>query len=449
MSPSCIAILEEPSSLKLVLPIHFVKNVYGEYWQRRKVMITHETRRSWPVSLRSVSGESIITDGWSNVIRDLDLTKRTILRLRIMEDKSMENSCFDENICGESFVTFNRYNILKIIVLPEAYVTKCYSYVPVNDCYNINAAGHSWKVETAKINDNYVFTKGCPKLFHDLGIEEDDLLLLTKTDNATFEIKIYRRGVELDVNIKEESDDESVLEIPKDTYYKNVDFPFCEDDDSVDLFMCEMNESGIKDEVSKNVGGEEVSNVETKSVMREEINQLPKEDVKKKGKHIEGYCKADEGKALICGTEVEMQTVSTVGKRTRSRLEKEIRKISGSKLKILDVAPKRVARKNSVDKDGNYEFTQKGGNRMVCFSTLIDKRLKNKVHVLKVRNMKGKTIDMNVRRQKNGDDVRYAIEGWPMFMKENGLRLGDKMHFKFISTGNLLILSDVDEVTAV
>ena len=74
--------------------------------------------------------------------------------------------------------------------------------------------------------------------------------------------------------------------------------------------------------------------------------------------------------------------------------------------------------------------------------------LKNKVHVLKVRNMKGKTVDMNVRRQKNGDDVRYAIEGWPMFMKENGLRLGDKMHFKFISTGNLLILSDVDQVNA-
>ena len=109
-------------------------------------------------------------------------------------------------------------------MLPEAYVTKCYSYVPVNDCYNINAAGHSWKVETEKINDNYVLTKGCPKLFHDLGIEEDDLLLLTKTDNATFEKKIYRRGVELDVNIREESDDESVLEIPKDTYYKNVDF---------------------------------------------------------------------------------------------------------------------------------------------------------------------------------------------------------------------------------
>ena len=40
-----------------------------------------------------------------------------------------------------------------------------------------------------------------------------------------------------------------------------------------------MNESGYKYEGSKNVGGEEASNVETKSVMREEINQLPKEDV--------------------------------------------------------------------------------------------------------------------------------------------------------------------------
>ena len=99
-----------------MLPIDFVKNVYGVYWQRKKIIINHESRRSWPVSLRSVSGESVITDGWSNLVRDLELTKRTILRLRIMEDKSMEISCFVENISGESFVTFNRYNVLKIIV---------------------------------------------------------------------------------------------------------------------------------------------------------------------------------------------------------------------------------------------------------------------------------------------------------------------------------------------
>ena len=74
--------------------------------------------------------------------------------------------------------------------------------------------------------------------------------------------------------------------------------------------------------------------------------------------------------------------------------------------------------------------------------------LKNKVHVLKVRNMKGKTVDMNVRRQKKGNVVRYAIEGWPMFMKENGLCLGDRLHFTFVSSSNLLILSNVDGVNA-
>ncbi|MFS8035028.1 putative transcription factor B3-Domain family [Helianthus anomalus] len=73
---------------------------------------------------------------------------------------------------------------------------------------------------------------------------------------------------------------------------------------------------------------------------------------------------------------------------------------------------------------------------------------RNKVLELKVTNMNGKTIDMNLRRQKNGDGVRYAIEGWPLFMKENGLRLGDTMHFTFISSGNLLILSHVDGVNA-
>ncbi|MFS7963001.1 putative transcription factor B3-Domain family [Helianthus anomalus] len=73
---------------------------------------------------------------------------------------------------------------------------------------------------------------------------------------------------------------------------------------------------------------------------------------------------------------------------------------------------------------------------------------RNKVHKLKVINMNGKTIDMNLRRQKNGDAVRYAIEGWPMFMKDNGLRLGDTLHFTFVSAGNLLIFSHVDGVNA-
>ncbi|MFS7935403.1 hypothetical protein Hanom_Chr05g00403041 [Helianthus anomalus] len=57
-----------------------------------------------------------ITDGWSNVVRDLQLPKRTLLRLRIIEDNNIEIDFFVENICGESFVTVSRYGILKIIV---------------------------------------------------------------------------------------------------------------------------------------------------------------------------------------------------------------------------------------------------------------------------------------------------------------------------------------------
>ncbi|MFS7929323.1 putative transcription factor B3-Domain family [Helianthus anomalus] len=79
-------------------------------------MIHHESGKSWPVFLKSVSGESVITDGWSNVIRELEFPKRTLLRLRIIEDKNIEIDCFVENICGESFVTVNRYDILKIIL---------------------------------------------------------------------------------------------------------------------------------------------------------------------------------------------------------------------------------------------------------------------------------------------------------------------------------------------
>ncbi|MFS7935925.1 putative transcription factor B3-Domain family [Helianthus anomalus] len=89
------------------------------------------------------------------------------------------------------------------------------------------------------------------------------------------------------------------------------------------------------------------------------------------------------------------------------------------------------------------EFMQRMPANVVRFAGF-----RNKVHELKVINMNGKTIDMNLRRQKNGDRVRYAIEGWPMFMRENGINLGDTMHFTFVTSGNLLILSHVDGVNA-
>ncbi|MFS7944132.1 putative DNA-binding pseudobarrel domain superfamily [Helianthus anomalus] len=88
----------------------------------------------------------------------------------------------------------------------------------MNDYYNIYAAGQTWKVETDKINDHYIFTKGCPKLFHDLAIEDDDILMLMKMDSVTFELKIYRIGVEVARNNKEESEDDSLQELPRDTY---------------------------------------------------------------------------------------------------------------------------------------------------------------------------------------------------------------------------------------
>ncbi|MFS7962866.1 putative transcription factor B3-Domain family [Helianthus anomalus] len=187
-------------------------------------MINHISGKSWPVSLRSVSGECVITDGWRNVVRDLQLPNNTLLRLTVMEDQNMEIDCFIQNIYGESFVTLNHYGRLNIIVIPDDYVTTCYTYTPVNDYYNIYAEGKIWKVETERINDNYVLTKGCPKLFTDLGIEDDDILLLTKMDSVTFELKIYRKGVEITLNNKEESEEDSLLEIPRDSYYKIVDF---------------------------------------------------------------------------------------------------------------------------------------------------------------------------------------------------------------------------------
>ncbi|XP_035839790.1 uncharacterized protein LOC110867068 [Helianthus annuus] len=231
-------------------------------------MIHHISGKSWPVSLRSVSGECVITDGWSNVVRDLQLPNNTLLRLRVMEDQNMQIDCFIQNICGESFVTVNRYGSLNIIVIPDDYVRTCYTYSPVNDYYNIYAEGKIWKVETERINDNYVLTKGCPKLFHDLGIEDDDILLLMKMDSVTFELKIYRKGVEIASNNKEESEEDSLLEIPRDSYYKSVDFNFSQDNDSNDQEIAEMDE----DE-------KEISKEGPNSMKKKEAKETKKEDV--------------------------------------------------------------------------------------------------------------------------------------------------------------------------
>ncbi|MFS7961723.1 putative transcription factor B3-Domain family [Helianthus anomalus] len=71
-------------------------------------MIHHQSERSWTVYLRSISGESVITDGWKNVVRDLQLTKQTLLHLRMIKDKDIYMDCFVNNICGDSFLTVNR-----------------------------------------------------------------------------------------------------------------------------------------------------------------------------------------------------------------------------------------------------------------------------------------------------------------------------------------------------
>ncbi|KAJ0724048.1 putative transcription factor B3-Domain family [Helianthus annuus] len=213
--------------------------------------------------------------------------------------------------------------------------------------------------------------------------------------------------------------------------------------------ISEIHESSKKQEVNKSIAGKEKSKVETKIPMTEETKKPTKYDVKKKGKQVKAYCHAEVSKELICGTIVEMQKVSTHGEINRKQMVKEKRKRDDNALKILDVEGKVVARTTTVEKIGKYDFTMKGENRMRMPANVVRAAgFRNKCHELNVRNMNGKTMKMNVRRQKNGNAVRYAIEGWPMFMKENGLSLGETLHFTFLSSTNLLILAHVDGVNA-
>ncbi|MFS8003581.1 hypothetical protein Hanom_Chr13g01215631 [Helianthus anomalus] len=90
------------------------------------------------------------------------------------------------------------------------------------------------------------------------------------------------------------------MEVPRETYYKNVKFDFCEDDESTDEI--------VSKEIERLLGD----------------NQ---EKVENKGKKMVEGCKEEISKSMICESEVEMPEVKTVGQRTNSRLVKETQRV--------------------------------------------------------------------------------------------------------------------------
>ena len=74
----------------------------------------------------------------------------------------------------------------------------------------------------SKVDTNFVFARGWPEMCKDVGILEDDLLVFSRIDDVVFEVVVYRDETEICFLKKPESDDDSVLEISKADYVKDV-----------------------------------------------------------------------------------------------------------------------------------------------------------------------------------------------------------------------------------
>ncbi|MFS7948745.1 hypothetical protein Hanom_Chr06g00563491 [Helianthus anomalus] len=52
MYPSFVKFLDNPGSLKVDVPLSFVRQVWGESWERKNLQIIHQSGKKWVVSLK-------------------------------------------------------------------------------------------------------------------------------------------------------------------------------------------------------------------------------------------------------------------------------------------------------------------------------------------------------------------------------------------------------------
>ncbi|MFS8002861.1 putative transcription factor B3-Domain family [Helianthus anomalus] len=167
----------------------------------------------------------MLTDGWRAVVNNLNLIKNTWLFFKSIGDKELEVYPFLNNVCGESYITMNNYANLGLTVIPTEFVSMFYKNHERKGIYQLYAAGKYWDVMAAKVHVTYAFTDGWPKLCDRLEIMDGDTMIFEKIDNAVFQLRVFRNGIEVVLGFHETSEDSDFCEIiSKTTFQESVRF---------------------------------------------------------------------------------------------------------------------------------------------------------------------------------------------------------------------------------
>ncbi|KAJ0505904.1 putative transcription factor B3-Domain family [Helianthus annuus] len=390
MYTTFIKFLDNPESLKLDVPIGFANQKWGDCWQKNKLRIYHESGKKWVVRVRTENSTPIITDGWDSVVKDLNLPKGTLLVFRPLGDFGLELSCFVDDMCGESYFTFNRYARFGFTVIEDCFIKQFYVNSPPSGKFQICYKGSYWNVEVSKVDTNFVFARGWPEMCNDVGILEDDLLVFSRTDDVVFDVVVYRDETEICFSKKPESDDDSVLEISKADYVENVFKDIYEDEEVVSVGEGRTVTQKKLPTNAECTSKRHMSSRVNKTQDKGKVTSERKETVKNMTKG---------------NTALHVNTSDHIGCSS-----------SAHKVKCL---PVEVARRAGLSID---------------------------LHPLKVQNMVGVVEVYDVKSELNELKPRYALDGWRKFMTENNLRFGDMLHFTYVSSQQKIVLNQVTSV---
>ncbi|XP_021971486.1 putative B3 domain-containing protein Os04g0347400 [Helianthus annuus] len=336
----------------------------------------------------------VLTDGWRVVVNNLHLLKNTWLLFRSIGEKVLKVYPFINNVHGESYITKNNYTKLGLTVIPDEFINMFYRNHELNGSYQVFAGGKYWDLMATKLHVTYAFKDGWPKLCESLNICDGDTLIFDKIGNVIFHLRAFRNGIEVGLGIKKEAVESDFCEIiSQSTYQRNAYYNFVESDNgtdtSGDTLMNEVKDIGSETEkmlnTKKGVQGSDKIEKKRKKVAQVVVS------TSKKGKEIEET------------PEVLKPDVSSC-------------RISSKKRERL---PVEVARRSGLTK---------------------------KLHALKIKTLDGKIMENEVETEKNGDVPRYKMVNWGNFMSANSLKNGDILHFNFVTSTQVMELTNVDRI---
>ncbi|KAJ0764686.1 putative transcription factor B3-Domain family [Helianthus annuus] len=342
----------------------------------------------------------MITDGWERVVKDLNLSKKTLLVFTPLGDFALELSYFVHGICGESYYTFHRYGKLGLTIIEDSLIKHCYVNNPPNSTYQICYKGSYWSVDASKFHTSYVFAKGWPEVCNDLGIQDDDLLIFRRIDNVVFELVVYRKETEIALTKKAESDNDIVFEISKAGFFENVFEDIYEDDK---IASSEEGKSFSQKKLATNV---EAKAVKSRKSFKFDVECTPRKRMASQLKTTE-----DKGKLIADRKDTVKNTTKGFHGTVHIKTSDDISCCrSADKVKCLP-----------------FEVVKRAG-------------LSVNLHSLSVQKITRVVEVYDVKTKLNNRKPRYLMDGWRKFMSDNNLKFGDMLHFTYVASQQKIVL---------